>query len=99
MKIKLFRKKPIEEKKARTEIKVAKKANHNGNPTDARIGGQWISTTSGAYKISYNKKGRLMTLSNLQKTGNYTSASPKELRMLLEKQLNIQKILTVKWLS
>lgn len=91
MKIKLFRKKPIEEKRVRERIKTVKKASHIGNPIDAKIGGDLASTSSGVYKIHYNKKGRLMTLSNLQKTGNYTSASPQELRMLLEKTIKYSK--------
>lgn len=91
MKIKLFRRKPIEEKILREKIKTAKKSPHIGNPIDAEIGGDLASTSSGIYKIHYNKKGTLMRLSELQKTGTYTSASPQELRMLLEKTIKYSK--------
>jgi len=88
--LEFFRRKSTSEETAFKGIKSAKKAKHNGIPTDECIGGKWISREFGCYRIAYKKRGRLMTLYNLEKVAAFET-NPKELNLLLEKVIKNSK--------
>lgn len=82
----IFSRKPKPEKAVLDKIKALKKEKPN-NSNYHSLGGNWISKEAGSYHITYNQKGKIMSLFDLRKSEKRKEINPKEYKDLLLKSI------------